>query len=62
MSRWEQPAGDDVLADLRVAIERVQRQAREPLRPFEYSEGLQQLAEAFAAHHGLTPPPRPARR
>jgi hypothetical protein len=56
----EQPK-DDVLADLRAAIERIEQQSREVYPPIDYSEGLRQLAEEFAARHGFTPPPRPTR-
>lgn len=52
--------GGDVLADLQAAIEQAEREAREVHPPHEYSEGLRQLAEAFAARYGFTPPPRPA--
>jgi hypothetical protein len=55
-------AGGDVLADLQAACERTEQQSRETFRPIEYSDGLQQLAEAFAARHGFAPPPRPRPR
>lgn len=50
----------DILADLEAAIERANREARERLPPHEYSEGLRQLAEAFAARHGYSRPTVPA--
>lgn len=55
------PSNDgDPVADLQAALEQLERQAREPRRPFEPDAQLQALAEAFAARHGYSRPPRPA--
>lgn len=57
---WALPEGGDILADLDAAIEIAEREARGPTRARELPEGLLQLAEAFAARHGFSPPPRSA--
>jgi hypothetical protein len=58
MPEWSNDG--DPLADLIAALEQLERQSREPLRPVEPDAQLEALAEAFAARHGYSRPPRPA--
>src|SRR5262245_32466853 len=52
---WNQTSSP--LDDLRAFAERLEREAREPLRPFIPDPGLARLAAAVAERYGLSPPP-----